>query len=60
MMVSVAQLGELTYAAKWCTFSIHILVTPKIWLPAPTQNNSSVPVPLLILDIVNKVWNVYV
>jgi hypothetical protein len=42
--------------AKWCIFSIQILVTPKIWLPAPTHHNSSAAVPLFISDIVNKVW----
>ena len=42
--------------AKWCTFSIQIPVAPKIWLPAPTQHNSSVTVPLFISDVVNKVW----
>lgn len=45
-----------SHVAKWCTFSIKIPVAPKIWLPAPTQHNSSVTVPLLISDVVNKVW----
>jgi hypothetical protein len=47
------------YKAKWpngALSQIQILVAPKIWLPAPTQHNSSVTVPLFISVMVNKVW----
>jgi len=47
------------YTAKWpngALSQIKILAAPKIWLPALTQHNSSVTVPVFISDMVNKVW----